>query len=645
MQEGKKEVINQYFSSLRQLTEAERKEEQRLHDEMMAGADIDERRRNGVTWFPLEIKETGYGLGDYPYVVVRRPSGREHEHFFSAGKQAALFSRALGREGQYAPGTIHYVEGDNLKLILQGNDLPEWLSEGKIGIDLQHDDRSYREMLDAMRAAASAENSPTAHNRDVFLGLAAPLPLLNELPVEKAAHLNESQMAAVEAIVRVSDVQIVHGPPGTGKTTTLVEAIRQMSGHYKRLLVTSPSNAAADLLTEKLTEAGLSVIRVGNLSRIDEKVTRHTLEGKMAAHSLSKDIKELRKRADEFRRLAGKYKRNFGREEREQKKMLLHEVRQIRAQIRSMEDYLVEDLLQQARVIVSTMVGSINKHIEGRTFDVVFIDEAAQGLEPASWIPILKAKKVVLAGDPFQLPPTVKSPAAKKGGLEITLMEKSLSIPGRVHLLREQYRMNKAIMGFSNEYFYRGAIEAHESVAYHRLDMEDAAELTFIDTAGCGFDEEKADKGTSLYNSGEARVVARVLANTKDSLEHAGLWATVGVISPYKEQVRLLKENLEQGELSGGPNMDLNVNTIDSFQGQERDVIIISLVRSNSKNEIGFLADYRRMNVAMTRARKRLVIIGDSSTLANDEFYDRMLRYVEACGQYMSAYSLGSDIF
>ncbi|MDZ4838969.1 MAG: AAA domain-containing protein [Bacteroidota bacterium] len=633
--------IADYFRQQKELIKIERDEEVRLFEQYQQNTSLEERKKKGITWYPLIIKETGYSIGEYPFVVVSRAPGQDHEHQLQSGKVAGLFNRQKGLESELVKGTIHYVEGNNLKLILNQDELPDWLSEGQVGINLLHDERSYKEMNDALgRISKAKENTQLANIRDILIGLKQPEPFDITIPIPKLGHLNQSQNDAVSLIVNSTDVAIIHGPPGTGKTTTLTYAIQVMAENVKRILVSSPSNAAADLLTIRLSNLGMSVIRMGNISRIDEEVISHTLDGKMNIHPLMKDIKRLRKESDEYKRLANKYKRHFGASEREQRKLLMHESKRIRADIRTMEDYLVEDLINQAKVVVCTLVGAVGKYLQDRTFDVAIIDEAAQGLEAATWIPISKSNKVILAGDPHQLPPTVKSQVAAKLGLNVTLIEKCLNLPERVSLLNVQYRMHNAIMGYSNQVFYDNQLQADESVAETTLNIPQSEPIILIDTAGAGLDEDIDPDSQSIYNTGEMKLVEKVLAEIVSQVNYADVKISCGIISPYREQVLRLKAYINANSELHSPNLTLSINTIDSFQGQERDIIIISMARSNPRGEIGFLKDYRRMNVAMTRAKSQLIIIGDTATLSYDSFYANMVEYLQLNGKYLHAFEM-----
>lgn len=491
--------------------------------------------------------------------------------------------------------------------------------------------------------------------------------------------LNPSQQAAVHAIVENRDITIIHGPPGTGKTTTLVAAIKLLCQRETTVLVTAPSNTAADLLTERLATAGLNVVRIGNISRVDENVLEHTLDSILAKHPESKNIKKVKIQAAEYRRQARRFKRSFGHEERREREHLKTQARELESWANSLEDRLVDQVLTSAQAITCTLVGAAHPLLDKRKFRTCVIDEAAQALEPACWIPIAKCGRVVLAGDPYQLPPTVKSLDAARAGLSTTLIERCIEhLSDRVSLLTVQYRMHQAIMDFSNQYFYGGALIAHESVAGRVLDSVaphsfGQGAVTFIDTAGCGFDERMQQSSGSLhralsrYNPEEALLVREhllqllhqltgeqtQLPHNEGNSPHETTLPSVGILSPYREQVTYLeqvfqedpafahllhsrKQSVNLRPSTQEPN--ITINTIDGFQGQERDVIYISLVRANPKHEIGFLQDYRRMNVAMTRARMMLVVIGDSATIGKNKFYQSFMDYCAERGAYRTAW-------
>ncbi len=603
-----------------------------MHRQLLETSSFKEWKRQGQCWHPLYVIETGYGMGEVPFAVVERTQDKGQSHRLSGGQPVILFS---GNEDEKVRAAIHWIDKDRCKLFFLQNELPEeLLKAGRVGIVADFDDNSFQQMESALKEVDKARNCRLAELRDLFYEKDLD-PRFHERVPAPSDQLNDSQNEAVESILAAEDIAIVHGPPGTGKTTTLVEAIVRLSKREKQILVCAPSNAAVDLLVERIAARGVNTLRIGHLSRVTEGVVEHTLDGKAANHSDAKRIKQLKKEAQEYRDMAGKYKRNFGHSERQQRRMLQDEARRLRDDANVLEQHIVDDLLSNAKVICTTLIGANNRTLEGKTFSTVVIDEAAQGLEAACWIPIRKAERVVLAGDPYQLPPTVKSDEAARQGLTKTLIERGIEKFPDVSLLRVQYRMHEAIMGFSNQQFYEGQLEAHESVRGALLDIESNTPVEFVDTAGCGFDEEQPGSSPSRINPEEAdllfthlRGLISEMANPHD--------LSLAIISPYKRQVELLRELIEeQAELKF---LAASINTIDAFQGQERDVVYLSLVRSNDRGEIGFLGDTRRMNVAMTRAKRKLVIVGDSATIGSNTFYAALLDYCQDKGFYRSAW-------
>jgi superfamily I DNA and/or RNA helicase len=445
-------------------------------------------------------------------------------------------------------------------------------------------------------------------------------------------------------MLQAEDAFVLHGPPGTGKTTTLVAAVQAALCGSPQVLVCAPSNAAADLLTERLAAAGVKVLRIGNPARISEEILPYTVDHLIAGHADAKEIKRLRKLAYELKRMAWSYKKYYDRSEREQKQAMLKEAKSILQQIAGMEQYVMDGARDKTQAFVCTLVGASSPFLKGKEFDWVFIDEAGQALEPASWIPVLKARRLVMAGDHCQLPPTVKSKEAARLGMEQTLMEKFLARSGEESraMLEEQYRSHRDIMAFSSAFFYEGKLRPWKGVEDKLLwnQPEDAnAPLVFIDTAGTGFEEVFHPESTGLSNPGELDLLRRHLGNW---LEQNGAAFTgtlqVAVISPYREQAERLKSKLAGMEKALAGRVKIRCGTVDGFQGQEADLVYISLVRSNERSDIGFLRDIRRMNVAITRAKKRLVLIGDSATLAGFGFYDKLLEYMGQKALYQSAW-------
>ena len=632
-----------YFKQLAHLLKTEQEGDKQAYRQMTERSSVTDRRTAGLCWYPIVIKDTELGRGDYLTVEVERPSHQDLLHQFRFGGSVALFSQHDPGNDRIE-GTVNFQGGDKMRIALRTDELPDWTRDGKLGVDLLFDDNSYTEMFSALRLAPTIDER-TEKGRLIRILTGEKEPTFHKMEHTEATQrsgLNSSQQAAVERILAANELAIVHGPPGTGKTTTLVQAIRALIEKGEgRILVTAPSNTAVDLLTEKLSDEGLRVIRIGNPARVSERLMSLTLDSRMAEHASMKEVKKLKKQASNFKDMAHKYKRNFGQAEREQRKALFQEARNIMQEVERTEQFIMDDLLTRAQVITATLVGANHYTVRNLAFHTVIIDEAGQALEPACWIPVLKGQKLVLAGDHCQLPPTVKSEEAARNGLSNTLLEKCIALhPSAVVLLEEQYRMHEVIMGYSAAVFYDRRLKAHASVADHKLYPDDRPFL-FVDTAGCGFDEKT--EGFSTSNPEEAVFLFKHLAQFTRELQAyyaEGDLPRVAVISPYRQQIELLKEQLQHSPLQKMYGDRITVNTIDSFQGQERDVVYISMTRSNADSRIGFLSDIRRMNVAMTRARKKLVIIGDSATLSQTPFYEGLIKYAEEQDAWQSAWEL-----
>jgi len=628
-----------YFKRLQALLEQERTEDRQSYIRLMQSTSAAERRANGLTWYPVAIRGTEVSRGDYLTVELERTTHKDINHQLRFGASAVLFSNH-DPETDRVEGTIAWQGGDRLKLTLRTEELPDWAENGKLGVDLLFDEYSYEESLYAMKLAEKlAEKKEEGRLIRILTGSEKP-GFRRPEAVTSLPALNESQNEALNKILLAEHLAIVHGPPGTGKTTTLVAAIKELVRQEpQQVLVTAPSNTAVDLLSEKLSEAGLNVLRVGNPVKVSERLQSLTLDSRMADHPDMKEIKRLKKQAAEYKNLAHKYKRNFGKAEREQRKALFDEAHKVMKDVDRMEQYIIDDLTGKAQIITATLVGSHHYTVRQLRYDTVVIDEAGQALEPAAWIPILKGRKLIMAGDHLQLPPTIKSNEAANAGLAETLLEKNVSLhPEAVVMLREQYRMHRAIMGFPSETFYDANLQAHTSVAGHLI-APDEPPLQFIDTAGCGFDE--IQEQTAISNPEEAGFLIRFLTNlvTKIETSHAGQpFPSIAVIAPYKQQIHELFERFEHSPELQRYREHISVNTIDSFQGQERDIVFISMTRSNADGIIGFLADTRRMNVAMTRARKKLVVVGDSATISRHPFYADFIKYAEDHDAYQSAW-------
>jgi len=638
-----------HFENLLTCLKIEWEEDLKNYQNIMQKQPIAERKKSGLTWYPIKIQNVEIGTGEKLYLTIEKSHAADTPHVFQQGSPIALFANIEGeKKAPSEAGVVAWVYQSTMKIALSCEELPDWVEDGKLGVDMLFDDKTYREMEAAVKQIAQADKNRTAELRDILIGKQIANYKKLNFNFENPA-LNAKQNLAVQKVLEAQDVAIIHGPPGTGKTTTLVEAIFQTLKTEKQVLVTAASNTAVDLLTEKLVAKGISVVRMGNPARINEQLQAYSLDEQIAQHNQYKNLKQYRKDADNYRQLARKYKRNFGAAEREQRKLLLQEAKSLLTEAQKIEDYILEQLLSQTQVITATLTGVATQYLKKHQFSTVFIDEAAQALEPACWIPLLKAQRVVMAGDHCQLPPTVKSFEAEKKGLSRTLFEQTIANQQRLQqnvdvMLEVQYRMHKAIMQFSNQQFYKNRLQAAESVADRHLSNEPDNPLLYqpfewIDTAGCGYLEVQDDETASLKNPEEAELLLvhlQLLWNNLPLDLQQNTDFSIGIISPYKAQVKLLAELVRKLDFGSR----VSVNTVDGFQGQERNIIYISMVRSNDVGEIGFLKDTRRMNVAMTRAKQKLVMVGDSSTLSNFAFYEELLRYVEQIEAYRSAWEL-----
>lgn len=626
----------EYIYKLRELLQLEKSEDFEQHRNLIQRLSLEEKVKEGYCWYPLQVIKTGYAIGNRAYLLLERNQKQSKPDTFRAGASVQLFSQQPAVKEPTATGVIQYVDRNRMKVVLNSSDLPDWVSLGMTGVEIAFDERTYVEMEKTLQALLQARSGRIAELRDILCGHQPAQFFPAHTYTYPASGLNNSQQQAIDLILHARDLAIVHGPPGTGKTTTLVEAVRILCQTEKNILVTAPSNTAVDLLTERLAEAGVTVVRIGNLSRIDENIARHSLDFQVAHHPETKTIKKIRIQAAEVRRKARRFRRSFGEQEREERKALYREASELAAWADQLEKRVIDQLLSTTQVIAATLVGAVHPVLEGRTFSTVFIDEAAQAIEPASWIPICLAQRVVLAGDPFQLPPTVKSQRARKAGLHISLMERLIGLQAEAtSLLRVQYRMHERIMGFSNQYFYGNQLQAAEEVQDRQLTYEIESPLLFIDTAGCGFEEQQHPAYQSKFNPAEFLIVCEHLYQLIGYYQDHEL-PSIAILSPYREQLLHMQKHIAADPVLSP--LGIVVQTIDGYQGQERDVVYISLVRSNMKNDIGFLSDYRRMNVAMTRARMKLVVVGDSATIGADAFYGAFIDYCEKSDSYHTAW-------
>ena len=606
--------------------------------------------KRGDAWWPVRLGKSYYNSLNQLVVEVHRQGddNEEIEHNFEFGRPVTFF-KSLGNPMEnlgnprisYFPftGTVSFVDGDRMVVAVPDNGhLIDVQGAENVGVQLFFDETSYKMMFEALDRVIRSKGR-LGYLRDLFY-----TPAMKAETFSFAAlhfpYLNPTQEEAVNKVLRAKDVAIVHGPPGTGKTTTLVEAIYETLRRENQVLVCAQSNMAVDWISEKLVDRGINVLRIGNPTRVNDKMLSFTYERRFEGHldyaelwAIRKAIRDLRshrKRGDD------KYHQKMDR---------------LKERATELELRINAQLFGEARVIASTLVGSSSHLLEGQKFGTLFIDEAAQALEAACWIPMRRVQRVVLAGDHCQLPPTIKSFAALKAGLGKTLMERIVeNKPETVTLLRMQYRMNEEIMRFSSDWFYGNQVESAPEVKYRSiLDLD--IPMTWVDTSE--FDEpENPDESDSpnspkqplfreqfvgesfgRINKAEAELTLLALQHYFEKIGKKRILAErldVGVISPYRAQVQYLRHHFKRTDFFKPYRGLVSINTVDGFQGQERDIILISLVRSNDEGQIGFLRDLRRMNVAITRARMKVIILGDAATLTRHPFYKKLYDYIEA---------------
>jgi len=629
--------IEEKIRELEKWLTLEKQEDLRQFQSYLLPLSLAEKRDRGYLWYPLTILHQGFSIGENIKVSVERTKNKGKSHVFRAGNPIRLCEITDQKEGTYLVGVVHFVREDTMQIIFGQSFLPDWVFKSSIAILPEFDEKSYREMEVVLKTLKNTHKGRVQHFKEILFG--DKLPVFTQLNDEVLNPLlNNSQNDAINHIISAKDISIIHGPPGTGKTTTLVSAIARLCDIEYQVLVCAPSNTAVDLLTERISKKGINVVRLGNISRVDEEILNHTLDYQIAAHEESKAIKRMRIEADALRKKANSFRTPLDYGQKRQKKELLSEAGDLSTWVNQLEKRLIEQILDRAQVITCTLVGAAHSLLAGRKFKTVLIDEAAQALEPATWIPIMKADRVVLCGDPFQLPPTVKSRDANKSGLALTLMEKVLQKGFNHKMLEVQYRGNELIMGYSNQYFYNNKLLASPSVKDKKLPFQDNNPLIFVDTAGTGFEEKPEPGSGSLFNADEFGLlrehIYRIINETQALVNFD--FPSIVILSPYKGQINYMEREIQADDRL--VNLSIKVKTIDGFQGQESDIVIVSLVRSNGKNEIGFLKDYRRFNVAITRAKCQVVVVGDSSTIGKDLFFAGFLDYCEANDSYRTAW-------
>ena len=599
--------------------------EKELYRQQTREAGIPKRIQQGVCWFPVKLGADRYNSLNQLTVEVTRTETEETEHSFEYGRPVCFFRISADRQIRYFnfSAVISYVQDNKMVVVLPGPQvLPELVVTGELGVQLYFDDTSYKTMFAALREVAEAKGNRTARLREVLLGKAPAL--RRETGPVRFPWLNVSQEKAVNQVLCAKEVAVVHGPPGTGKTTTLVEAVYETLHRENQVMVSAQSNTAVDWIAEKLVDRGIPVLRIGNPTRVNDKMLAFTYERRFEAHSDYPELWQIRKT---IREMTGRLRKS-GREDRER---LHNQLTKLRVRATGLEIRIDTELFTEARVIACTLVGAASRVLERKRFSSLFIDEAAQAIEAACWIAISRADRVILAGDHCQLPPTIKCIEAARGGLGRTLLEKVvLHKPETVSLLKIQYRMHEDIMRFPSRWFYHDELEAAPEVKYRGI-LDFDTPVSWIDTSELDLQEKAVAEGTGRLNTGEAELLVRELKNYMERIgirrileEHIDF----GVISPYRAQVHYLRHLLKKEPFFRPCRRLITVHTVDGFQGQERDVIMISLVRANEKGQIGFLRDLRRMNLAITRARMKLLILGEAVTLTRHPFYRELYEYI-----------------
>lgn len=609
----------------------EKQSEIEYYENLIHQKTLQERVNNGISFYPIQLIEEKIGTSNQLILEFQSDSFLNPKAKLQNGQVVSIFTlqELPKKESKSFKAVLlnHYKNA--IKVIPYSSELPDWIESGKLGLDLYFDETSYFLMEKALEKLHQKGTSHVELFKKICFG-EEKIHFSNpyDIPIP---HLNLSQKEAVMKIMTTKELAVIHGPPGTGKTTTLTEAIYYLVKNQNKVLVCAASNTATDLLAQKISQKGIKVIRLGHPARMDPEIWKLTLDSLFEQNPYFSQIQELRKRATHLKEKALKYKRNFNYQDKLERQESLKEVRDLQNEALALEKNIIKNILEETPVICCTLTGSENEYIEKIVFDVLVIDEAAQALEPACWIAIPKAKKLILAGDHYQLPPTVKSIEAEKMGLSTTLFERLIKkYPEASVMLKAQYRSNEKIMEFSSKIFYNNELNADEKVKNQCLNINEPI-ITFIDTAGCGFEEIQNPETLSYYNPNEAHTLIQYLKPLIEKYPDSSL----GIISPYKQQVKLLEELAFQEELLKNAKID----TVDGFQGEEKDIIAISLVRSNEEGEIGFLKDIRRMNVAITRARKKLIIIGDSATIANYPFYQKLLEFWSYNAEYQTAWN------
>ena len=588
----------------------ERAEEISRYESKAIELSVQEKIISGICLYPLEFKS--HSFTDSGQNILSFAHHQPDNSNFKIGQPVKVFNQ----EKDFVKGTVRLIKSNQYEIITTDDSVLDWIKKGKIGLQILADTKSIDYYLDHLTLIPESSNHfiKILYQTDNYTDLSA--------DYYRSDKLNDSQTSAVNQILGQNPVSIIHGPPGTGKTTCLIAAIETLNTTEQTIWITAPTHAALDHISKQLIQKDIDFLRIGNDLKVDDHVEPYLLDSKIQNDKAYQLVKSLKQTEETLRKKAFQFKRNFGQKEYQERKAQRQELKNIRKDIRKLRHDIARFHIENSNIIIGTFIGLKQVESDLGTCDYLIIDEAGQAIEPAIWLLSVNCKKLVLAGDHLQLPPTIFSQKAIDLGLNLSVLEIAEKTAYPTSFLNIQYRMQDSIMQFSNSFFYNNKLQS----ADHLVPDESGSKtnIDFIDTAGCGFEETKNELSGSISNQNEIDIISKLIKDLDLSNK------SIGIISPYRSQVELIKTEISE--------YDKKVKTIDSFQGQERDIIIISMVRSNPNAEIGFLKDYRRMNVAMTRTKRHLFIIGDSTTFGHDKFYSAFLDYVESNGNYRSAW-------
>ena len=641
--------MNGAIEELGKIAEAlvyEQREEEKRLAAVIEGKSLRIRRSEGVTWSPVTIEDQDFTFGGRVRLMVKMQHNAGLSGAFRTGSPVSMYqaneSGAPQVPAEVRIGIVRKANAASLEIILDGTPLAAAETHERWTLDARSDDRTFQRMARAMSHWINTDDEGEQGLRDALLDEGALPEAVSHAGPQTALvgpppALNAQQQAWFIDALNEPVLSLLHGPPGTGKTTALLAYVVEMVHRKKRLLLTAPSNAAVDLLVAGCAKRGISAVRMGHPMRLSDEVQRFGLDMLVEADPEYKQVRDLRKRAKKAWQIVDRFHRNFGSEQRSERAAARHDAKSLQKEAFELERFIAERIIRQAHVVCATLSGSASEALATEKFDCVIIDESGQAMLPAALIPMRKSNRYILAGDPHQLPPVIKSDKARTMGLDESALARfmrSKSCAERITLLTEQYRMHPDIMAPSSEWFYEGRLQAAPEMLLHALPEILRCPWTFIDSAGCGFDEEKEEGSASTFNGAEAEFV---LQRTLEILQACPTFQ-VGVIAPYRAQVSELMRQFDALGVQADMRERVEFATVDAFQGQERDAIVISFTRSNSEGEVGFLKEYRRTNVAMTRAKHHLLMIGDGATLGSDSFYRQLIERAEESRAYFSAW-------